>query len=56
MSYLILGGCGFIGRNLVSHLLDNELAETIVVIDKVCVSSVNSFSSLVKNIFYCPFY
>ncbi|XP_063675688.1 dTDP-D-glucose 4,6-dehydratase-like [Bolinopsis microptera] len=35
MSYLILGGCGFIGRNLVSHLLDNELAETIVVIDKI---------------------
>ena len=35
MSYLVLGGCGFIGRHLVSHLLDKNLAEKIVVADKV---------------------
>ena len=33
-SWLILGGCGFIGRNLVKYLLDNNLASTIRVVDK----------------------
>ncbi|KAL1509351.1 hypothetical protein ABEB36_004105 [Hypothenemus hampei] len=32
---LILGGCGFIGRNLVSYLLENNLASYIRVVDKV---------------------
>jgi len=31
---LILGGCGFIGRNLVQFLVDNKLAENIRVVDK----------------------
>jgi len=31
---LILGGCGFIGRNLVKYLVDNKLASTIRVADK----------------------
>jgi len=31
---LILGGCGFIGRNLVKYLVDNKLAELIRVADK----------------------
>lgn len=35
LSVLILGGCGFIGRNLVSHLLDNDLVEKITVVDKI---------------------
>lgn len=35
MSYLIFGGCGFIGRNLVSHLLDTDTATSIVVVDKM---------------------
>lgn len=34
-SYLILGGCGFIGRNLVQYLLDNDLASRIRVADKL---------------------
>ncbi|XP_066146628.1 uncharacterized protein [Euwallacea fornicatus] len=32
---LILGGCGFIGRNFVTHLLDNNIASSITVVDKV---------------------
>ena len=31
---LILGGCGFIGRNLVVHLVKNDLASSIKVADK----------------------
>jgi len=31
---LILGGCGFVGRNLVKYLVDNKLASTIRVADK----------------------
>jgi nucleoside-diphosphate-sugar epimerase len=33
-SVLILGGCGFIGRNLVKYLVDNKLASKIRVADK----------------------
>lgn len=33
-SYLILGGTGFIGRNLVAYLLKEELAKKIRVADK----------------------
>lgn len=32
---LILGGCGFIGRNLVTYCLDNDLVSAITVVDKV---------------------
>nr|XP_023023366.1 uncharacterized protein LOC111511572 [Leptinotarsa decemlineata] len=32
---LILGGCGFIGRNLVSYLVNNDLVSAIRVVDKV---------------------
>lgn len=32
---LILGGCGFIGRNLVAYLLKNDLCSHIRVVDKV---------------------
>jgi len=31
---LILGGCGFIGRNLVKYLVDNNLAGIVRVADK----------------------
>lgn len=31
---LIMGGCGFIGRHLVSYLVKNDLAQRIVVADK----------------------
>lgn len=34
-SWLILGGVGYIGRNLVLHLLENNLASVITVADKV---------------------
>ncbi|KAF5286664.1 hypothetical protein FQR65_LT12495 [Abscondita terminalis] len=34
-SVLILGGCGFIGRNLVSYLLSNNLVKCIRIVDKV---------------------
>jgi len=33
-SFLLLGGCGFIGRNLVEYLITNNLASSIVVADK----------------------
>jgi nucleoside-diphosphate-sugar epimerase len=33
-NWLILGGCGFIGRNLVHHLLVNRLAKKIRICDK----------------------
>uniref|UniRef100_A0A6P7FUD5 Uncharacterized protein LOC114334218 n=1 Tax=Diabrotica virgifera virgifera TaxID=50390 RepID=A0A6P7FUD5_DIAVI len=32
---LILGGCGFIGRNLVAYLVKNDLVSAIRVVDKV---------------------
>ncbi|EEB11293.1 NAD dependent epimerase/dehydratase, putative [Pediculus humanus corporis] len=32
---IILGGCGFIGRNLVHYLISNDLVECIRVVDKV---------------------
>ncbi|XP_017885506.1 uncharacterized protein LOC108628246 [Ceratina calcarata] len=32
---IILGGCGFIGRNLVEYLLDNDLVSFVRVVDKV---------------------
>ncbi|XP_012268433.2 uncharacterized protein LOC105693225 [Athalia rosae] len=32
---IVLGGCGFIGRNLVEYLLDKELVSYIRVVDKV---------------------
>lgn len=32
---LILGGCGFIGRNLVSYLVQEELTSAIRIVDKV---------------------
>lgn len=35
MNVLILGGVGFIGRNLVAYLVENNLAEYIRVADKV---------------------
>lgn len=31
---LVLGGCGFIGRNLVQYLVRNNLASRIKVVDK----------------------
>lgn len=34
-SVLILGGCGYIGRNLVQYLLENDLAGFIRVADKI---------------------
>ncbi|KAJ8675158.1 hypothetical protein QAD02_010944 [Eretmocerus hayati] len=32
---IVLGGCGFIGRNLVEYLIDNELVSYLRVVDKV---------------------
>ncbi|KAG8225282.1 hypothetical protein J437_LFUL001895 [Ladona fulva] len=32
---LVLGGCGFIGRNLVEYLVDNDLVSSVTVVDKV---------------------
>ncbi|XP_071439469.1 uncharacterized protein [Hetaerina americana] len=32
---LVLGGCGFIGRNLVEFLVDNDLVSSVTVVDKV---------------------
>ncbi|KAL7293658.1 hypothetical protein TKK_0012737 [Trichogramma kaykai] len=34
-SVIVLGGCGFIGRNLVEHLIENELVSYLRVVDKV---------------------
>jgi hypothetical protein len=45
----ILGGCGFIGRNLVKYLLDNELCSKIRVCDKQMVrlsESMHAFEKL----------
>jgi nucleoside-diphosphate-sugar epimerase len=34
-SALVLGGVGFIGRNLVTYLVENDICSTIRVVDKV---------------------
>ena len=34
-SVLVLGGVGFIGRNFVTYLVENDLASGIRVVDKV---------------------
>lgn len=34
-SVLVLGGVGFIGRTFVAHLIDNNLATNVRVVDKV---------------------
>ena len=33
-SYMILGGCGFIGRTIVEHIQKEELAAKVRVVDK----------------------
>ena len=32
---LVLGGVGFIGRNFIAYLIENDLAKSIRVVDKV---------------------
>ena len=38
-SILVLGGCGFIGRHLVTYLVENNLASSIRVVDKVLIQT-----------------
>ncbi|XP_046982471.1 uncharacterized protein LOC124552236 isoform X1 [Schistocerca americana] len=33
--FIVLGGCGFIGRNFVQYLIENDIASEIRVVDKV---------------------
>jgi len=47
---LILGGCGFIGRNLVRYLVENELVSKILVSDKV-LPQVAGLNEVEKQIF-----
>lgn len=35
LTFSILSGCGFIGRHIVKYLVDNNLASTVRVVDKV---------------------
>jgi UDP-glucose 4-epimerase len=39
MKWLVTGGCGFIGTSLISHLIENELAKDIRVLDNLYVGS-----------------
>lgn len=32
---LIIGGCGFVGRNLVTYLVDSLVCNSILVVDKM---------------------
>ncbi|TPX43462.1 hypothetical protein SeLEV6574_g05054 [Synchytrium endobioticum] len=47
---LVLGGVGFIGRNFVTHLVENNLADSIRVADKI-VPSIAYLSDRVKKAF-----
>jgi len=47
---LILGGCGFIGRNLVRYLVENDLVSKILVSDKV-LPQVAGLSEVERQIF-----
>ena len=47
---LILGGVGFIGRNFVTYLVENNLADSIRVADKI-VPSIAYLSERVKKAF-----
>jgi len=47
---LILGGCGFIGRNLVRYLVENQLVSKILVSDKV-LPQVAGLNEVEKQIF-----
>ncbi|KAG9395290.1 NAD dependent epimerase/dehydratase family [Carpediemonas membranifera] len=51
-SYLILGGCGFIGRHLIKYLLDEKLASKIKVADRTLPMMCNmhdSYEALYDN-------
>ncbi len=39
MNYLITGGCGFIGSNLIAHLLEGDEPHAVRVVDNLCESS-----------------
>ena len=34
-TYLITGGCGFIGSNFIHYLIENQLAGQIINLDKI---------------------
>eukprot|EP01006_Ploeotia_vitrea_P002016 TRINITY_DN106210_c0_g1_i1.p1 TRINITY_DN106210_c0_g1~~TRINITY_DN106210_c0_g1_i1.p1 ORF type:complete len:376 (-),score=34.22 TRINITY_DN106210_c0_g1_i1:462-1562(-) len=51
--YLILGGCGFIGRHVVAHLINNDLAAAVRVCDKT-LPQLSYFSDEFQKIFNDP--
>jgi nucleoside-diphosphate-sugar epimerase len=53
ISVLILGGCGFVGRNMVLYLVDNDLASFIKVVDKA-MPSMSYFHPQFLSAFNCP--
>lgn len=49
-NWLITGGCGFIGINLVNFLLENKHAEKIRILDNLCVGKQEDLeSTLIEN-------
>ena len=40
-TYLITGGCGFIGSNFIHYLFENELAGRVINLDKMIISMVS---------------
>jgi UDP-glucose 4-epimerase len=45
-NWLITGGCGFIGTALIKHLIDNNLAEKIRILDNLTVGTKKDLSSV----------
>jgi len=47
--YLVTGGCGFIGSNFIHYLIENELADEIINIDKLTYAGNEKNLSLISN-------
>lgn len=54
LAYLILGGCGMVGRNLVQYLISNNLARKIRVADKA-MPMTSYFQSVVQRVLLLGF-
>ena len=49
MKLLITGGCGFIGSNIAEYFLENELVESITIIDNLSTGFLKNIQHLIEK-------